>query len=161
MIFSEFTQLVGQALTPITMISGVGILMLCMTFRYNHASDRIRQLIEKREEASGTSKEPDLDAELDLIFHRAALLRTATLFVVFSAFCSALLVFGGVLGGLLGFPMDVFQSVMLCLSICGIIGSTSFFAAEISVSLHALALVIEHLPPLSETGEPLEHATKA
>ena len=66
MIFSEFNSIVAQALTPITLISGVGILMLCMTARYNHATERIRQLMEKRE-ASGTTVEPDIDAEIDLI----------------------------------------------------------------------------------------------
>ena len=52
MIFSEFNSIVAQALTPITLISGVGILMLCMTARYNHATERIRQLMEKREAKS-------------------------------------------------------------------------------------------------------------
>ena len=101
MIFSDFNALLGQALTPITLISGVGVLMLCLTGRYNHASDRIRQLIEKRE-ASGMLTEPDLDDEIDLIYRRARLLRMATIYVVLSAICSSLMVLIGVLSGMLG-----------------------------------------------------------
>lgn len=149
MIFSEFNSIVAQALTPITLISGVGILMLCMTARYNHATERIRQLMEKRE-ASGTTVEPDIDAEIDLIFHRAALLRSATISVVLSAFCSGLMVLAGVLSGVLSGILDVslvgLQSALLVSAIFCIVVSTLFFSAEVTVSLHALGLVVEHLP---------------
>lgn len=152
MIFSDFNNLLGQALTPITLISGVGVLMLCLTGRYNHASDRIRQLIEKRE-ASGMLTEPDLDDEIDLIYRRARLLRMATIYVVLSAVCSSLMVLIGVLSGMLGHELVVVESALLILAIAFIITSTSFFAMEISISLHALSLVIAHLPDLPPLEE--------
>lgn len=48
MIAPEFNRLLLEALAPITLISSVGLLMLCMTARYNHATNRIRQLMNKR-----------------------------------------------------------------------------------------------------------------
>ena len=48
-----FQDMLVNALTPITLISGVGLLMLCMTTRYNHATDRIRLLILFREDGVG------------------------------------------------------------------------------------------------------------
>lgn len=146
MFFSEFNTIVAQALTPITLISGVGILMLCMTARYTHATERIRQLMAKRE-ASGMSVEPDIDAEIDLIFHRAALLRSATIAVVLSAFCSGLMVLTSILSGVLDVSLVGIQSILLVSAILLIVTSTLFFSAEVTVSLHALALVVEHLPP--------------
>ena len=46
---TEFNDSLSLALAPITLISGVGLLMICMTNRYNHATNRIRQLMAKRE----------------------------------------------------------------------------------------------------------------
>ena len=42
---TEFNDSLSLALAPITLISGVGLLMICMTNRYNHATNRIRQLM--------------------------------------------------------------------------------------------------------------------
>ena len=39
---TSFNELLASALAPITLISGVGLLMLSMSARYNHASGSIR-----------------------------------------------------------------------------------------------------------------------
>ena len=39
---APFQEVLSSALTPITLISGVGMLILCMTNRYSHCMDRIR-----------------------------------------------------------------------------------------------------------------------
>ena len=78
MLMSTFSQVLSTALTPITLISGVGIMMMSMTARYNHATNRIRQLMRERDLVKGRSRE-DVDQEIDLIFHRAALLRQGSL----------------------------------------------------------------------------------
>ena len=41
---TSFNELLASALAPITLISGVGLLMLSMSARYNHATSRIRQI---------------------------------------------------------------------------------------------------------------------
>ena len=46
---TEFNEALAASLTPITLISGVGLLMICMTNRYNHATNRIRLLMAKRD----------------------------------------------------------------------------------------------------------------
>ena len=40
----SFAALLTNSITPVTLISGVGLMMLCMTARYNHTTDRVRQL---------------------------------------------------------------------------------------------------------------------
>ena len=49
---TEFNDSLSLALAPITLISGVGLLMICMTNRYNHATNRIRQLMRSEEHTS-------------------------------------------------------------------------------------------------------------
>ena len=45
---TSFNELLASALAPITLISGVGLLMLSMSARYNHATSRIRLLMNER-----------------------------------------------------------------------------------------------------------------
>ena len=43
-----FADLLTNSLTPITLISGVGLMLLCMVARYNHTTDRVRELLARR-----------------------------------------------------------------------------------------------------------------
>ena len=143
-MFEQFQNLLVNALTPITLISGVGLLMICMTGRYNHATNRIRQLMAKRESAA-RHLEPDIDAEIDLIFLRASLLRRGMLCVGLSAVCSALT---SVTSAFLDYDLLVAEAIFLVGAIALIVTCALLFSAEINLSLHALKLAIDHLPPL-------------
>lgn len=83
---TSFNELLASALAPITLISGVGLLMLSMSARYNHATSRIRLLMNERLDPKLTDDErADIDDEIDFIFHRAGLLRRGEFCVVLSA----------------------------------------------------------------------------
>ena len=147
---SGFNIALTAALGPITLISGVGLLMICMTARYNHATNRIRQLMAKRETAASRF-EPDIDEEIRLIFRRASLLRKGMLCVALSAVFSALLVSAGALGSLADVNFAEVEAVFLVCAIALIVVSSLLFSAEINLSLQALNLAIEHLPTPEKT----------
>ena len=44
----SYAVTLSDALTPITLISGVGLLLLAMTARYNYTTDRVRALLKER-----------------------------------------------------------------------------------------------------------------
>ena len=44
----SYSVTLSDALTPITLISGVGLLLLAMTARYNYTTDRVRALLKER-----------------------------------------------------------------------------------------------------------------
>ena len=50
----DFTLILSSALTPITLISGVGLLLLTMSARYDHTTARVRQLLHADEMTAGT-----------------------------------------------------------------------------------------------------------
>ena len=141
----EFNHALAGALTPITLISGVGLLMICMTNRYNHATNRIRQLMAKRDTAEA-SLEPDIDAEIEIIYLRASLLRKGVLSVAVSAVFSALLVTISVSSRFPNVDMSTLEGITLVAAITLIVISSLLFSAEISLSLKALGLAIEHRP---------------
>ena len=92
----EYHQMLATSLPPITLISGVGLLLLAMTARYNHATNRVRQLLKERN-AIAPREDHDLNLEIEYIFRRAAFLRMSILTVVLSATFSGLQVLTGIL----------------------------------------------------------------
>lgn len=141
---SFFHSMLVNALTPITLISGVGLMMLCMTARFNHSTERIRQLIKKREE-SGLEKEPVIDREIRLIYRRASYLRRALLFLTLSAASSGLLVAVNVFSHFTGANLVAFSTICLVGALLLIVMSAACFSYEIGLSLHALDMAVTHL----------------
>lgn len=146
---NEFNQILASSLTPITLISGVGLLMICMTARYNHATNRIRQLMAKRATAAAKF-EPVIDAEIDLIYERASLVRRGMLCVALSAVFSALLVTLCVLADFTDVSLLYVEGGLLMGAITLIVVSTLYFSAEVNLSLHALKMAIDNMPPAPE-----------
>ena len=144
---TEFNQTLSLALGPITLISGVGLLMICMTNRYNHATNRIRQLMAKRPSVLGDETlRGILDEEIDLLYMRASLLRRGMLSVALSALVSALLVATSVGSRFLDVPVPELESAILVAATLLIVLSALFFSREISISLRALGLAVENIP---------------
>lgn len=140
-----FASMLANSLTPITMISGVGLMLLCMVARYNHTTDRVRQLLKQRE-AGDYENEPDIDREIHLIFRRSKYLRRAMLCLVLSDVCSGLLLATNVLAHLSGLNFVPLSSLWLASALGLIVASTAYFSFEVRISLNALRMAIEHLP---------------
>ena len=142
----SFAALLTNSITPVTLISGVGLMLLCMTARYNHTTDRVRQLLKRREDGD-YEKEPDLDFEIHLIFRRSRYLRRAMLSLVLSDVCSGLIVATNVAAHL-----SNLSSIWLAFALALIVASSIYFSLEVRLSLHALETAIDHLP--GKTKEP-------
>lgn len=140
-----FASMLANSLTPITMISGVGLMLLCMVARYNHTTDRVRQLLKQRE-AGDYENEPDIDREIHLIFRRSKYLRRAMLCLVLSDVCSGLLLATNVVAHLSGLNFVTLSSLWLACALGLIVASTAYFSFEVRISLNALRMAIEHLP---------------
>lgn len=145
-MINEFELIMHNALTPIVLISGVGLVMLSMTNRYNNCTDRIRQLIRERE-ANGFRYEPDLDREILLVYKRAAYLRKALLCISLSAVFTGAIIAVNLIAGYSGLNLAVLSSILLVGSLGLIMGAATFFSLEVGLSLHALSMAVNHLPP--------------
>lgn len=142
---TEFNDSLSLALAPITLISGVGLLMICMTNRYNHATNRIRQLMAKGNIDNSIIRSV-IDTEIDLLYMRASLLRRGMLSVALSAFFSAILVAVSVSARFLDLDIHILESCILVAAVLLIVLSALLFAGEINVSLKALKLAVDKVP---------------
>lgn len=139
----DYSTVLSAALTPITLISGVGLLLVSMTNRYNHSTDRLRQLL-RESNAIAPRRDDDLEHAIDLIFLRVKLLRKAILLVVLSGMFSALLVLMSVLEIAMGANFVLVKSLLLLIAVVLVVISTLIFAEEVSTSMKALGLSVHH-----------------
>ena len=139
----EYHQMLATSLPPVPRISGVGLLLLAMTARYNHSTNRVRQLLRERNSIA-PREDTDLNHEIDLIFERASLLSKSILTVVLSATFSGLQVLAGIIECLLMLNLDYLKLGALIVSIGFLLMSTIYFVREVSLSTKAIGLSVEH-----------------
>jgi hypothetical protein len=145
MDLNELIPMLQVAIGPSILISGVGLLLLTMTNRLGRTIDRARHLAPLLKSANDDDRR-NYQAQIDILWHRARLLRTAIFLAAIGAFFAAtmmILVFVSEVSNLhLVWPI----SICFLGSMAGVIASLVWFLRDINVSLHALAI---------ETGRPI------
>lgn len=139
----EFSATLSDALAPVTLISGAGLLLVSMSARYCHATSRIRQLLAERKEESEDFHE-GIDQSIDLIYKRASLLKTGILTSMISAAFSSLQVLVIVIERLFSLDLSLMKSTMLLASVIFIVISSCIYVSEVQVSVKALGLTVHH-----------------
>ena len=139
----EFSATLSDALAPVTLISGVGLLLVSMSARYCHATSGIRQLLAERKEESEDFHE-EIDQSIDLIYKRASLLKTGILTLMISAAFSSLQVLVIVIERLFSLDLSLMKSTMLLASVIFIVISSCIYVSEVQVSVKALGLTVHH-----------------
>ena len=138
----EFSATLSDALAPVTLISGVGLLLVSMSARYCHATSRIRQPLAERKESEDFHEE--IDQSIDLIYKRASLLKTGILTLMISAAFSSLQVLVIVIERLFSLDLSLMKSTMLLASVIFIVISSCIYVSEVQVSVKALGLTVHH-----------------
>ncbi len=134
-------ELLQSSVSPVVMISGIGLLLLSMANRFARPVDGIHRLLQERLSADEQRKTV-IDAEVEILYRRCQLLRMALFLVCASlSFVSVIVLF---LFLLQIFPYDLtliiklfFAASLLCL-----LGSLFYFMLDIRLTLNSLRLEI-------------------
>jgi len=131
-----------DAVGPVILISGVGLLLLTMTNRLGRAIDRARIL--KHELAALPGRERgQVQAQVDIIYRRAKLIRLSIMFSVVSALLAAVLVMMLFLAAWLGWQPAWPAGVTFTACLGSLCVSLLAFMGDINLSLHALKLELD------------------
>ena len=130
---SNIVSALQTAVSPVILISGLGLLLLTMTNRLGRAIDRARAL-----SSSESPQRPEVRAQINILVERAQLLRRAILCAVSSALCAALLVMTLFITVLLNKNLSSITCALFILCMAGLIGSLAFFMRDVNLSLEAL-----------------------
>ena len=134
-----------DAIGPVILISGVGLLLLTMTNRLGRAIDRARLLkadLPKRTDA----ERAHVQEQVAIIYRRAKMIRFSITLAALSALLAAALVVTLFLAALLQWQNGWLVSLVFIACMVSLIASLVAFIRDINLSLHALKLELESNP---------------
>lgn len=135
----HFVQFLQSCITPVAMISGVGLLLLTFTNRLGRTIDRTRQLISELEK--GNVKHAAVkENEIVILYKRSRVLRVSIGAMVVSVISSSLIIPLLFFMFLLDVDLKVIGYFLFVLSILSLLVSTMYFFRDIVLSLNALKL---------------------
>jgi len=130
------------AISPVILISGIGLLLLTMTNRYGRVIDRSRMLVDSLPKASVEDLEK-IKAQVLIFWRRARLIRSVIALASISALTAALLIIFLFITAFWG--VDTVWIIVSLFLICliSLIAALVLFIYDINQSLAALKLELE------------------
>ena len=136
---SELVPVLQTAVSPVVLISGVGLLLLTMTNRLGRIVDHTRALAIRCPKTEG-EEQRRVRAQLLILQQRAHLVRRAIAFAGVCLLFAALLVITLFVTALAGTDILWLIALFFILSLASLIMSLVEFLRDINRSLHATAL---------------------
>lgn len=168
--FNALVPLLQASLSPVTVISGVGLLLLSMSNRYGRIIDQVRTMLANKEKyglstpipASQNLKTEALEADLSrtlesgehflitqlqVLYRRARIVRWSITFALLSLYLISLTIVLLFSGMLFKFNLSGLTGECFLLALIMLLVSMSLFILDISISLHALKLELNYHNP--------------
>jgi len=135
----EFIQFLHACITPVALISGVGLLLLTITNRLGRTIDRTRKLVEELNKGE-VKKRREKEKEIKILFKRSLLLMHSIAAMVISVISSSLIIPNLFFMTLLEIDLRLIGYPLFVISILSILVSCVYFFIDVRLSLHALKL---------------------
>ncbi|MBK8944641.1 MAG: DUF2721 domain-containing protein [Ignavibacteriae bacterium] len=132
----EFFQ---SSISPLVLISGVGLILLSLTNRLARTIDRSRGLVADIEKDKLTDQEiKNKKLQLKILVRRSYILKYSIGSISFSILCSSLIIPVLLIMNLFQVNLEALGITFFILSITGIISSALFLFADVNLTLKAL-----------------------
>lgn len=126
-------------ITPVAMISGVGLVLLTLNNRLGRTVDRTRMLLHRLETKETPRPEVAL-SELKILYRRSRILRSSIACIAFSIFTSSLIILVMLLMNFTSTDLSGLGKALFALSVLGILGSAVFMFIDVALTLKALKM---------------------
>jgi hypothetical protein len=149
MLPTSFEQIIPElrdAIGPVILISGVGLLLLTMTNRLGRAIDRARQLKHELSIRTGREREQTL-AQVTILYRRAKIIRLSITLAATSAALASVLIVTLFVTALLQTQQGFLIGLLFVACMASLFASLIAFICDINLSLHALRLELEGVTP--------------
>lgn len=131
-----------NAIGPVILISGVGLLLLTFTNRLGRTIDRARQLKAELPSRTEPGRE-QVRAQIAIIYRRAKMIRLSLTLAAFSALLAAALIIALFVTALMQWQHGVLVSMLFIGCMVSLFASLIAFICDINLSLRALKLELE------------------
>lgn len=139
---AQLIPVLQTAIGPMILISGVGLFLLSMTNRLGRTMDRVRTLASELETAP-PARQAAILAQLDILWKRAGLARTAITLAAMSALAAAVLIIVLFFTALWQMETAWLIAALFVLCMGCLIGSLAGFIKDINQTLAALKLELQ------------------
>lgn len=135
----DFIQFLQACITPVALISGVGLLLLTITNRLGRTIDRTRQLVAELNNGDAKNREVK-ETEVRILYKRSRYLRHSIAAMVISVISSSLIIPNLFFMTLMEVDLRLIGYPLFVISILSILVSSIYFFVDVRLSLHALRL---------------------
>jgi hypothetical protein len=141
----ELVELLQASISPIALISGVGLLLLSVTNRLARVIDRTRLLAADLRAAPAGADADRLRAQLEVLVRRAGFLWASIASVTVSVLCSCVMVL--LLTAMVFFQLSLRLPVvgLFFVALLSLLVSALCFFGDVLMALRALRMEIGHL----------------
>ncbi len=133
-------QLMQSAISPIILISGVGLLLLSFTNRLGRIIDRSRYLAKEKENGNQSEIIP---IQINILYKRGKILRTAITSIVITMLLASLMILLLLFGYFTNLDIKFFFLGFFIVAIISLILSVILFLIDITISLKALKIQVK------------------
>jgi hypothetical protein len=139
----DIAHLIQVALTPIFLISAIGVTLNVFTSRLARIVDRARAMEKDVSRPDYIPEGRDLHAALDVMARRARLMNTAITLITISALCIALVVVMLFVNAFLRWDLAVFIACMFILTMLSLAAALLAFLIEVRLATTSLQIGIQ------------------
>jgi hypothetical protein len=142
----SFVRFLQSSISPIVLISGVGLLLLSLSNRLGRTTDRSRYIVKELQGIRDKKRKKRKIVQLNILFRRSKILRNSIVSITFSILTSSLIIPVLLIMNLFGVDLSTIGIFLFLLSILGMITSAILLFIDVTLSLKALQIgVSEYL----------------
>src|SRR3984893_16282949 len=149
----DVAHLIQVALTPIFLISAIGVTLNVLTSRLARIVDRARAIEDALRRSAPLNDGRDLHGVLGVLARRARYINAAITLITLSALFIALVVVMLFVNAFLRWDLSVFIACMFILSMLSLAAALSAFLIEVRIATNTLRIGIEAADAASRHGE--------
>jgi len=142
----QLVPILQMAVSPVILISGIGLVLLSITNRFGRVIDRARVLSDVLRNAT-PERHARLDSQLQILYRRSRVMRLSVALCSVALLLAALLIIVLFTSAFLQLELGTLIAFSFIACMISLIGSLVAFIADINLSLAALKLQIEVTEP--------------
>jgi hypothetical protein len=131
----NLTGVLQASISPVALISGVGLLILSVSNRLGRVMDRLRELLDRRQSGASDSH---IANQITVLHRRARLLRNSLTAAALCALLASALVLLLFTVAMFGARLELLVMAVFALSLLSLIASLVLFIFDINHSLRAV-----------------------
>lgn len=140
---SALVPILQLSISPVILISGVGLLLLTLTNRFGRMLDRSRFIKGEMSRPLEAPVVAKLQAQIDILHRRATILRVSISLAAVTVLLAAVLILVLFLAALLKLELGLLIVIVFAAGQVSLIGAMIAFLREMNLSLAAVRLELE------------------